>query len=84
MKEQNGKKKLEEFRRQPKKKMGPEVFSGNREAISKRKEKRRFRTILENTKIGSTFQNIGGDTEEKVLENAEMGGGQRCPNGRFS
>ena len=66
--------KLVEFYRQFKKKAGKKAFPKNRRVVSKRKGDRRFRTILGNMGVGSIFQNIGGDTEERVLGNAEMGG----------
>ena len=65
--ETKGKKKLEEFYRKFKKKMGPGAFSKNREVASKRMEGRRFRAIFEVTGARSIFQNSGGPILRKCV-----------------
>ena len=73
--ETKGKKKLEEFYRKFKKKMGPGAFSKNREVASKRMEGRRFRAILDVLRgRGNLSAKRGLIMRKKVLENDELAG----------
>ena len=76
MKKQNGKKKLQEFDRQFKKKMG----GGNcfRRKWKRFRIARRIGDFGQFRKLwgsGRSFRTSGGDADEKVLGNAEVGGG---------